>query len=54
MTTEERESKSPQWRTDNLGKNVGLANVAGLGFGVWTEDGDNEYELWVDEIEILD
>ena len=27
MTTEERESKSAQWRTDNLGKNVGLANV---------------------------
>ena len=27
MTTEERESKSAQWRKDNLGKNVGLANV---------------------------
>ena len=27
MTTEERESKSAQWRTDNLGKNVCLANV---------------------------
>jgi len=28
MTTEERESKSAQWRTDNLGKNVDLANVS--------------------------
>lgn len=27
MTTEERELKSAQWRTDNLGKNVGLATV---------------------------
>lgn len=27
MTTEERELKSAQWRTDNLGGNVGLANV---------------------------
>ena len=28
MTTEEREAKSAQWRTDNLGKNVGLSNVS--------------------------
>jgi hypothetical protein len=29
MTTEERESKSAQWRTDNLGKNSVLADVSG-------------------------
>jgi len=31
-----------------------LSYDAGLGFGMWADDGDNEYELWIDEIEILD
>jgi len=31
-----------------------LSYDAGLGFGMWTEDGDNEYELWEDEIEVVD
>ena len=28
MTTEERESKSADWRRENLGKNVDLADVS--------------------------
>ncbi len=31
-----------------------LSYDAGLGFGMWVEDGDNEYELCEDEIKILD
>lgn len=30
MTTEERESKSAQWRTDNIGKNAVLSPVSGI------------------------
>jgi len=37
MTTEEREEKSAQWRTDNLGKNVVLADVRRRAFSWWDE-----------------
>ena len=30
MTTEERESSSAEWRTGNLGNNVGLTNTSKL------------------------
>lgn len=43
MTTEERESKSADWRRDNLGKNVGLANVSNC-YGCKKEYTDRDKE----------
>lgn len=55
LCTEEMINKGLATKVKANGKTGYLLSYdAGLGFGMWTEDGDDEYELLTHEIEVLE